>query len=115
VIAHGPLEANANFFSLAIRAARFVKRSGGLRIPPYHVTLATGLGIKKLFQRFGLQQRFFELREVPHPAPRLLRMKEIADLRKSSLFFLRKISQTISAAAPERLGNRFFYVGIKEQ
>jgi 2-polyprenyl-3-methyl-5-hydroxy-6-metoxy-1,4-benzoquinol methylase len=111
VIAQGPLEANANFFNWMIRIGGGRRSSGGM--PPYHLCLATASGIRQFFLRFDLEQLRFEIREDSHPAPRIIRAKDLADPRKTVLFFIRKISQAISTFAPQKLGNRFFYVGVK--
>jgi SAM-dependent methyltransferase len=111
LLAQGPLEANTNLFTLALRAQRFLRRSPPSQLPPYHVLLATAQGQRQFFRRFGLVEMEYDVREVDWPAPSRLNPRELKHPRAVVMFALRKASQMISRLSPGDLGNRYFYVG----
>ena len=111
LIAQGPLESNANLFTLLLRVARTMTQSRTSTMPPYHVLLATADGQRRLFTRLGLVARDFEISEVAWPAPRRLGLRDIGNIRKVGLWVLRLASQIISHIGPRDWGNRYFYVG----
>jgi SAM-dependent methyltransferase len=112
LIAQGPLEANFNLFLSGLRLKKAIRDTDST-MPPYHVSLATSDGQRKFFERFGLQQRRFDVFETAHPAPASLAQTDLKSLRSTSLFLLRKISQTLSPILRTAAGNRYFYVGTK--
>ncbi len=111
LLAQGPLEANANLFTLVVRGARQLRRRRRIEMPPYHVLLATAAGQRRLFRRCALEELEFSMREVAWPAPGRLTFGDLRRPRAVGLRALRRVSQAISALAPNRLGNRYFYVG----
>jgi SAM-dependent methyltransferase len=111
-IAQGPLEANANLFTMALRMAGNI-RPRKIKMAPYHVLLATADGQRLFFKRFGLEELEYSIREVSWPAPNRLRLASLKSPRTTGLFVLRQISQLVSAMRPKRWGNRYFYVGRK--
>jgi len=111
LIAQGPLESNANLFTLVLRVSRTMTQSGESAMPPYHVSLATADGQRRLFTRLGLVARDFEISEVAWPAPQRLGLRDIGNPRKVGLWVLRLVSQIISHIGPRDWGNRYFYVG----
>jgi SAM-dependent methyltransferase len=112
LIAQGPLEANFNLFLVGLRLKKLVRDTDST-MPPYHVMLATGRGQKRLFTRFGLEQIAFDIFEAAHPAPEKIRFADVKNIRLTSLYVLRKLSQTFSGAFDSSAGNRYFYVGRK--
>lgn len=111
LIAHNPLEANPNFYNSVISLSRRV-RGGAVDGVPYHVTLATTEGQKKLFERFGITEKMFEVDEIAFPAPD--RLGEIDSPKRAALYFLRRASQLISRIrGVQRSGNRYLFVGTK--
>jgi SAM-dependent methyltransferase len=112
LVAQGPLEANANLFTAALKTWRRASGRPISNMAPYHVTLATRAGQQALFGRVGLVARQFSLQEVEWPAPRRLRGRAAIDPRSVALFVLRKVSQAVSAVRPSAWGNRYFYVGL---
>lgn len=109
LLAQGPLENNANFFTAVLRLLR---SAGGRRVsamPPYHVLLATGAGQKRLFERCGLIPLEFEMTEVAWPAPQ--RLRDARGLRRLVMFLLRQMSMFASRLRPRDWGNRYFFVG----
>lgn len=111
LLAQGPLENNPTLFTLMLRGARVLRRRKPARMAPYHVMLATALGQRRLFDRFGLRQIEYAIHEVAWPAPSSLCWDDWRRPRPVALFAIRRISQAISALRPGRLGNRYFYVG----
>jgi len=110
LIAQGPLEGNPALFTQALRMVRTVRRSR-TEMAPYHVLLATGVGQRRLFERFGLEEVEFSLSEVSWPAPSELTSADLKRPRPVALFLLRRLSQAVSALRPDHWGNRYFYAG----
>jgi SAM-dependent methyltransferase len=110
LIAQGPLEGNPSLFTRVLRLVRAVRPSR-TEMAPYHVLLATGVGQRRLFERFGLKEVEFSLSEVSWPAPSELGLSDLKRLRPVALFLLRRLSQAVSAWQPDRWGNRYFYAG----
>lgn len=114
ILAQGPLEANANLFYGAIKLARRLsRRIKHAETAPYHVLLATRRGQRALFERFGTRELEFRMSEVSWPAPERLTGRQWAQPRLLVLYLLRKLSRALSRLQPQRLGNRYFYVGQK--
>lgn len=111
LLAQGPLEANANLFTWALRASRLVRRPPPRSEPPYHVLLATARGQRSLFRRHGLDELDFSVSEVAWPAPSRLAVAARGGARSLALYGLRLGSQLLSRLDGKRLGNRYFYVG----
>ncbi|MGH9902244.1 MAG: class I SAM-dependent methyltransferase [Pyrinomonadaceae bacterium] len=111
LLAQGPLEGNANLFTSMLRLSRTARRRRRTEMAPYHVLLATAAGQRMLFQRFGLEEVEYSVREVSWPAPSKLSLTELGRPRSVGLFILRRCSQAVSTLRPGRWGNRYFYVG----
>jgi SAM-dependent methyltransferase len=111
LLAQGPLEANPNLFTLALRAQRRLRGSPTAEFAPYHVLLATAEGQRRLFRRFGLQELEFRVEEVAWPAPSRLSGVQWRQPRAVAMFTLRRASQLVSALRPSMWGNRYFYIG----
>ena len=111
LLAQGPLEANANLFTFAVRLGRRLRRARRTEMAPYHVLLATASGQRRFFKHFGLQEVEYAVREVAWPAPARLSWSDCVKTRPAGLFLLRRLSQSISALRPARWGNRYFYAG----
>jgi SAM-dependent methyltransferase len=112
LVAQGPLEANANLFTAALKTWKRASGRTVSNMAPYHVTLATRVGQQALFGRVGLVAKRFSLQEVEWPAPSRLRGVEAINPRAVALFVLRKASQAVSGVRPSTWGNRYFYVGL---
>ena len=111
LLAQGPLEANANVFTLLLRMSRRLRQARAANMPPYHVLLATASGQRMLFARFGLEEVEFSVQEVAWPAPSRLSWADAARPRLVGLFVARRVSQMVSRLRPTQWGNRYFYVG----
>jgi len=111
LMAQGPLEAGPCLFSTVVRAARRLRVAPLVEMPPYHVLQATVAGQRRLFERAGLDAIEYRVSEVAWPAPGRLTRSVLRRPRSLELFLLRKMSQTATALAPARWGNRYFYVG----
>jgi SAM-dependent methyltransferase len=114
LLAQGPLEANPNLFTFAVRLARSLRR-GRTEVAPYHVLLATAGGQRALFRRCSLIELEFQVSEVPWPAPAKLSCQVLRSPRGFSLFLLRRLSQAATALRPSTWGNRYFYAGQWEE
>jgi SAM-dependent methyltransferase len=112
LVAQGPLEANANLFTAALKTWKRASGRTVSNMAPYHVTLATRAGQQALFGRIGLVAKRFSLQEVEWPAPSRLRGVDAINPRAVVLFVLRKASQAVSGVRPSKWGNRYFYVGL---
>jgi SAM-dependent methyltransferase len=112
LLAQGPLEAGPCLFSTALRATRRFRCKRPTEMPPYHVVQASVLGQRLLFERAGLSAVEYRVSEVAWPAPAGISADVVMRPRALGLFVLRKASQAISALSPDRLGNRYFYVGV---
>lgn len=112
LIAQGPLEGNANLFTLVLRFVWAMTRSRTSTMPPYHVLLATADGQRRLFTRLGLVVRDFEISEVAWPAPQRLGLRDIGNVRTVGMFILRLISQLVSLVGRRDWGNRYFCTAI---
>ena len=110
LLAQGPLEANPTLFTWFLRLGRMVKQTRR-EMAPYHVMLATSVGQRSLFRRFGLDSVEYTVHETDWPAPSRLGLKDWLNYRSVILFSARKASQGISAIRPGKWGNRYFYCG----
>jgi hypothetical protein len=113
LVAHGPLEANDNFFNWSLKLNKKIKPTKATNMPPYHVILATSQGQRDLFTRFALEEIDFQVQEVAFPAPETISLKHLSNIRMTSLFFIRRLSQFMSSFNIQYSGNRYFYVGKK--
>ncbi|HEX8707884.1 MAG TPA: methyltransferase domain-containing protein [Pyrinomonadaceae bacterium] len=114
LLAQGPLEGNANLFTLMLRLARTARRTRQTEMAPYHVMLATASGQREFFRRFGLSELEFSMSEVSWPAPSRLLRGDLKSPRQVGLFTARRLSQTLSRLRPGHWGNRYFYAGRKQ-
>jgi SAM-dependent methyltransferase len=110
LLAQGPLEANRNLFTAAMRVGRTL-RPRPSHMPPFHVTLATAQGQRRLFERLGLEQVAFQLSEVDWPAPSRIGLQDLTRPRVAALYTIRKLSLTLGALGLPDWGNRYFFVG----
>lgn len=112
LIAQGPLEANPNLFTFVVRKSRQLRPNRRTEMAPYHVVLASSVGQRTLFRRFGLAEVEYRVHEVAWPAPNYLTSRNILRPREVALFLLRRASQLASTIMPrDDWGNRYFFVG----
>jgi SAM-dependent methyltransferase len=111
LLAQGPLENNATLFTMMLRLAKSVRGARRTEMAPYHVMLATAPGQRRLFERFGLKELEYTVREVAWPAPSRLSLSDLKHPRVVGLFTVRRLSQAVTAIRPRRWGNRYFYAG----
>lgn len=111
LLAQGPLEANTNLFTLALRGQRVLRGSPPASFAPYHVLLATAQGQRGFFGRLGLRELEFKVDEVAWPAPARLDRRQLTQPRAVAMFTLRRASQLLSALRPQAWGNRYFFAG----
>mgnify|MGYP001439616392 CR=1 FL=1 len=116
LIAHGPLEANPNVFNYALSLSRRIKGAKVTSVAPYHVILATSKGQRRLFERHGLREEAFKVKEVAFPAPESLNTTDLKSVRRTALYLIRKASQAATKLTGEgRHGNRYFYIGERSE
>jgi SAM-dependent methyltransferase len=111
LLAQGPLEGNFNLFTACCGLSRRLRPWHRTEMAPYHVLMATSKGQRLLFQRFGLSELEYSLREVAWPAPSKLRLRDLTLPKQVTLFALRRLSVGLSALNSKAWGNRYFYAG----
>ena len=111
VLAQGPLEANDNLFTFALRVGKSVRARKPASMPPYHVLLATARGQRQFFSRLSLDELEFQLTEVDWPAPSRLAVTDLTQPRKTALFAVRSLSKSMTRVMPLDWGNRYFFAG----
>jgi len=111
LLAQGPLEANFNLFTACCSLSRGFRPWHRTEMAPYHVIMATSKGQRMLFQRFGLLELEYSLREVAWPAPCKLKLRDLTLPRQVTLFAVRRLSVALSALNSKAWGNRYFYAG----
>jgi SAM-dependent methyltransferase len=112
LLAQGPLEANVNAFTLAIKLFRSFGR-GPAEQPPYHVQLTTASGQLALFERASLKPSRYDVWEAAWPAPSRISAAVVRQPRQLALYVVRQISRAVGAAMPRSAlwGNRYFFAG----
>jgi len=111
LLAQGPLEGNFNLFAACCWLGRRLRPWHRTEMAPYHVMMATSKGQRLLFQRFGLSELEYSLREVTWPAPCKLRLRDLTLPKQVTLFTLRRLSIGLSVLNSKEWGNRYFYAG----
>jgi hypothetical protein len=114
IAAQGPLEDNAN---LALRFRKLTsvfkttltKNSVASHVP-YHIFFSNAQNQKALFERAGLETRFFEVFETTWPFPEKFSASPVAGLQ----YLVAKTSKLLSKTLPGNMGNRFLFVGEKK-
>lgn len=110
LLAQGPLEANRNLLTLALRVGGKL-RPRASTMPPYHVTLATARGQREFFTQLGLQELEFDVTEVDWPAPSRISPRDLRNPRTTALFALRRVSTAVKSLGVPDWGNRYFFAG----
>ena len=111
LLAQGPLEGNASVFFGLLRLKQWLRPRAVGAVPPYHVLLATADGQRALFERAGLREESFTMREVDWPVPSTISGRDLFVPGRVGLFAARRLSRAVSALAPTRFGNRYSYRG----
>jgi SAM-dependent methyltransferase len=112
LVAQGPLEAGPSLYATTLRlSARLRPSRRPTEMPPYHVLQATVEGQRLFFERLGLEPIEYLVSEVAWPAPARLSLNCFKQPKNLALFFLRRVSQVVSALNAKSWGNRYFFVG----
>ena len=114
LLAQGPLEGNPNLFLMFLRLSRSMRKRRRYEMAPYHVLLATAVGQRTFFRRFGLEELEYSIHEVSWPAPSRISAADLARPRVLGLFAARRLSQWVSRLSPGKLGNRYYYAGRRK-
>jgi len=104
LLAQGPLEGNFNFFAACCGLSRRLRPWHRTEMAPYHVLMATSKGQRSLFQRFGLSELEYSLREVAWPAPSKLTLGDIARPKQADSFRLAPSIHQFVSLEFERVG-----------
>jgi SAM-dependent methyltransferase len=111
LLAQGPLEGNPNLFLAMLRLSRSIRKRRRYQMAPYHVLLATAVGQKALFCRFGLVELEYSIHEASWPAPSRISAADLGRPWVLGLFAARRLSQWVSKLLPDKVGNRYYYAG----
>jgi SAM-dependent methyltransferase len=113
LLAQGPLEANVNAFTLAVKLFRSLSDRGPASQPPYHVQLTTASGQLALFERANLTPSSYEVWEAAWPAPARLTGIVVRRPRQLALYVARAVSRMLGRLMPPSAmwGNRYFFAG----
>ena len=113
LLAQGPLEANVNGFTLAVKLFRTLSDRGPAEQPPYHVQLTTASGQLALFERASLKPIRYDVWEAAWPAPTRITAAVVRQPRQLALYLARLMSRALGAAMPRSAlwGNRYFFAG----
>src|SRR4051812_17791517 len=112
LISEGPLEVGPTLFNFFLRSfRRITRRFRRTEFAPYHVLLASVRGQRAMFERFDIEEIAYRVSEIAWPAQVRLQVSDLRRPRTAALFVVRKISQLFSSLAPQKWGNRYFFVG----
>jgi SAM-dependent methyltransferase len=113
LLAQGPLEANVNGFTLALKLLRTLRGRRSAGQPPYHVQLTTASGQLALFERVNLRPTTYDVWEAAWPAPTSIDAAVVRQPRQLALYLARMASRALGAAMPRSAlwGNRYFFAG----
>ena len=113
LMAQGPLENNTTlglvFRKLTSSLVPESKKVAGHT--PYHITFSTARNQEGLFKRSGFHTLHYRLLESPWPFPEKFSKHPVRAVQ----FLIGKTSVAMSKIAPGKLGNRFVYIGRKEE
>jgi trans-aconitate methyltransferase len=112
LIAQGPLQANFTIFNAVVKMCRpLMRRLRRTEISPEHVLLATAVGQRAFFARFGFAETVFDIWETNWPAPNKLVLRDLIRPRNVVLYSLAILSRCASQLRQGTWGNRYFFCG----
>lgn len=114
LIAQGPLQGATTLTHLIVRFFAWCTRSKTTSYPPYHVSLASVLSMKKLLIMSGFQLTYLRTFEVDWPVPTFEDLRRNLTLRNMVLFTTKQIDKII-ARIFKNYGTRYFVVCKKDQ
>lgn len=107
LLAQGPLQGAITLTHLVVRLFAWTMRGKTSSYPPYHVSLASSLSMKKLMNVSGFQLSFLKTFEVDWPAPSLDEVRTNFTPRNLILFSTKKIDKLLARILP-KYGTRYF-------
>lgn len=107
LLAQGPLQGATTLTHLIVRFFAWCTRSKTTSYPPYHVSLASVLSMKKLLISSGFQLTYLRTFEVDWPAPTLQDVRSNFTLRNLLLFTTKQVDKVLGLIFPN-YGTRYF-------
>ena len=107
LLAQGPLQGAMTLTHLMVRLFAWATRGKVTSYPPYHVSLASSISMKRLLETSGFQLTHIKTFEVDWPAPSLAEVRRHFTPRNLTLFVTKKIDKLLAAILP-RYGTRYF-------
>ena len=114
LIAQGPLQGASTLTHRLVGLFALLTQGRSANYPPYHVSLATLLSMKKLLAKCGLQITFIRTYEVDWPVPTFEELRLNLTPRNIVLFMSKQIDKII-AKIYKNYGTRYFVVCKKSQ
>ena len=114
LIAQGPLQGASTLTHRLVGLFALLTQGRSANYPPYHVSLATLLSMKKLLAKCGLQITFIRTYEVDWPVPTFEELRLNLTPRNMVLFMSKQIDKII-AKIYKNYGTRYFVVCKKSQ
>ena len=95
LLAQGPLQGAKTLTHLIVRFFAWCTRSKVTSYPPYHVSLASNLSMKKMLIASGFQVTYLKTFEVDWPAPTLQEVKSNLTIRNLLLFTAKQVDKVL--------------------
>lgn len=107
LLAQGPLQGAKTLTHLIVRLFAWIFRSKVSIYPPYHVSLASSLSMKRLLVSSNFRLTYIKIFEVAWPAPSLSELRNNFTLRNQLLFLTKQVDK-ILAKVLLNYGTRYF-------
>jgi len=107
LLAQGPLQGAMTLTHLIVRFFAWTTRGKLTSYPPYHVSLASSISMKKLLETSGFQLTYMKTFEVDWPAPTFQDLKRSFTLRNLILYTSKQIDLVLARMLPN-YGTRYF-------
>ncbi|MDP1720696.1 MAG: class I SAM-dependent methyltransferase [Candidatus Nanopelagicaceae bacterium] len=107
LLAQGPLQGASTLTHLVVRLFAWTTRGKLSSYPPYHVSLASSLSMKRMLIASGFQLTYLKTFEVDWPAPSLAEVRRHPTFRNLTLFLTKKIDKILATILPH-YGTRYF-------
>lgn len=107
LLAQGPVQGAKTLTHLSVRLFVWIFRRKVSIYPPYHVSLASSLSMRRLLELSNFQLTYLQIFEVAWPAPSFSELKEDFCVRSLMLFLTKQID-TLLARVIMNYGTRYF-------
>lgn len=105
----GPVEHNSSLAHTTRKIISALHGTGVTENAPYHITFSNARNQRAIFERAGFSTLSFELTETNWPYPK----RWDGSPAKKIMYAAASLSKSVSSIVPG-MGNRFFYIGKKE-